>query len=276
MSLADFTAHIVAHRLGIPCTVHALNNLISVAPTGIDANDGFSIQFQRHWRSAEASFVPGKFARPLLRKMGAVDSTGKTTFSALIRSLPPSVKAKCVVNGLSLDSSKPDGWPADWSSFELSLVRGSLPADDMTETDWQQVVADLVLPVFAMTIALIGVEDCDSEDVALEGEKTQRLSTSHERKKINRDICLQIHGRTCHCCDLVFAKVYGEIAEGFIEVHHIEPISQAGGPYKLNPATDLVPVCSNCHSVLHMTEPPMLPAELRLLVQSMRDHAKGS
>jgi hypothetical protein len=29
---------------------------------------------------------------------------------------------------------------------------------------------------------------------------------------------------------------------------------------------DLIPVCSNCHSMLHRTSPPMLPNELREIV----------
>ncbi len=50
-----------------------------------------------------------------------------------------------------------------------------------------------------------------------------------------------------------FGDVYGDFAQGFIHVHHKTPVSQAArdGQYRLNPKTDLVPVCPNCHAMLH-------------------------
>lgn len=37
----------------------------------------------------------------------------------------------------------------------------------------------------------------------------------------------------------------------FIEVHHIKPMNEIGEEYIVNPTEDLIPVCSNCHSMLH-------------------------
>jgi 5-methylcytosine-specific restriction protein A len=45
--------------------------------------------------------------------------------------------------------------------------------------------------------------------------------------------------------------MYGEIGRGFIHVHHVVPISSIGESYKVDPAKDLVPVCPNCHAMLH-------------------------
>jgi putative restriction endonuclease len=43
---------------------------------------------------------------------------------------------------------------------------------------------------------------------------------------------------------------YGkDFAEGFIEVHHIVPLS--AGEQVVDPAKDLIPVCANCHRMLH-------------------------
>jgi len=60
---------------------------------------------------------------------------------------------------------------------------------------------------------------------------------------------------------------YGGIADGYIHVHHIVPIASVGKQYKLNPLTDLVPVCPNCHAMLHhgMKEPQTV-AELRRIL----------
>jgi 5-methylcytosine-specific restriction protein A len=45
--------------------------------------------------------------------------------------------------------------------------------------------------------------------------------------------------------------MYGEIGKGFIHVHHIVPIHKIGKEYKINYIEDLVPVCPNCHAMLH-------------------------
>ena len=45
--------------------------------------------------------------------------------------------------------------------------------------------------------------------------------------------------------------MYGELGQGFIHVHHIVPISKIGKEYKIDPINDLVPVCPNCHAMLH-------------------------
>lgn len=48
-----------------------------------------------------------------------------------------------------------------------------------------------------------------------------------------------------------FEKQYGELGKGFIHVHHIVPISTIGGNYRIDYEKDLVPVCPNCHAMLH-------------------------
>ena len=48
-----------------------------------------------------------------------------------------------------------------------------------------------------------------------------------------------------------FGRIYGEEFNGKIEVHHIKPLNEIGEEYVVNPITDLIPVCPNCHMVLH-------------------------
>lgn len=37
----------------------------------------------------------------------------------------------------------------------------------------------------------------------------------------------------------------------FIEVHYIKPMNEIGEEYIVDPINDLIPVCSNFHSMLH-------------------------
>ena len=84
-----------------------------------------------------------------------------------------------------------------------------------------------------------------------EGNKKQVFVNAFERNPQARRECIQRYGAICQICGFDFAETYGIEYKGFIEVHHIVPISQIGTEYHINPIKDLIPVCSNCHSALH-------------------------
>ena len=59
----------------------------------------------------------------------------------------------------------------------------------------------------------------------------------------------------------------GEIGRDFIHVHHVVPVSQLGSGYELDPITDLVPLCANCHAMAHQgVSTPRTVAELRRII----------
>lgn len=84
-----------------------------------------------------------------------------------------------------------------------------------------------------------------------EGSRTLRYLTTYERDPRNRKQAIAIHGLRCKACDLNMGERYGPDAEGLIHVHHVVPISTYDAPRKIDPATELVPVCPNCHAVIH-------------------------
>lgn len=84
-----------------------------------------------------------------------------------------------------------------------------------------------------------------------EGQKITVTVNRYERNPIARKKCLEIHGGSCAVCSLNFGEVYGEVGEGFIHVHHINPLHQIGKQHVIDFEKDLVPVCPNCHAMLH-------------------------
>ena len=52
-------------------------------------------------------------------------------------------------------------------------------------------------------------------------------------------------------CGFSFEKMYGDLGKDFIHVHHIVPLNTIGEKYEVNYKTDLIPVCPNCHAMLH-------------------------
>lgn len=82
------------------------------------------------------------------------------------------------------------------------------------------------------------------------GVKTVQ-TTVRERSARNRQIAIMHHGLTCQVCGFNFQAVYGELGKDFIEVHHLNQLSETEGPVEVDPVTDLACVCSNCHRMLH-------------------------
>jgi predicted HNH restriction endonuclease len=52
-------------------------------------------------------------------------------------------------------------------------------------------------------------------------------------------------------CGIDFGNFYGEEFSGKIEVHHRKPLSEIKEDYVVDPIKDLIPVCPNCHMILH-------------------------
>lgn len=94
--------------------------------------------------------------------------------------------------------------------------------------------------------------------IFLEGEAAmQQPNEIRLRNQHLRDVCKahfrKIHnGRlVCECCGFDFEKAYGKTGEDYIEIHHRFPFSQTEGEHPVDAITDLVPLCSNCHSMIH-------------------------
>jgi 5-methylcytosine-specific restriction protein A len=85
----------------------------------------------------------------------------------------------------------------------------------------------------------------------VEGEKKLVIGTRYERNSKNREDAIEIHGLKCAVCGFDFGEAYGDAGKDYIEVHHLVPLSEKGAPQKVNPETDLVCVCSNCHRMIH-------------------------
>ncbi|TSA83015.1 HNH endonuclease [Deinococcus detaillensis] len=100
-----------------------------------------------------------------------------------------------------------------------------------------------------------------------EGATRQVTVNAYERNRAARKACIAYHGTICSVCDSDLEEFYGSIAYGFIHVHHLKPLSEVGEGYNVDPETDLVPVCPNCHAMLHRTNPPLTIEQLRELIQ---------
>jgi hypothetical protein len=104
-------------------------------------------------------------------------------------------------------------------------------------------------------------DELPTERLFSEGAVRQILVNAYERSADARKACIAHHGVICKVCSINFSTCYGEI--GFIHVHHLRMISGVGSDYIVDPVRDLIPVCPNCHAMLHSIDPPFGIEELR-------------
>ena len=113
----------------------------------------------------------------------------------------------------------------------------------------------------------------DADGNVIEGASKRVSVLRYETDPRARAQCIAEHGTTCQVCDIDFGAVYGDFADGYIHVHHITPVHQAAadGEYELDPINDLVPVCPNCHAMLHRhPDKPCSVETLRRLMEMVQ------
>jgi 5-methylcytosine-specific restriction protein A len=126
------------------------------------------------------------------------------------------------------------------------------------------------------TVQVLFPDELREPDRFVEGARRLVLINAYERDHRARTECLRFFGYACAVCDLVFATRYGKLGEEFIHVHHTRPLSRCGPNYEVDPRRDLVPVCPNCHAMLHRSTPPLSVARLRRLIRTVHIGAKAS
>ena len=89
------------------------------------------------------------------------------------------------------------------------------------------------------------------EEYGESGIAQKVLVNRYERNQNARKKCLEVYGSKCKICGFTSGDFYGEEFSNKIEVHHIVPIHKIDETYKVNPQKDLIPVCPNCHMILH-------------------------
>ena len=106
---------------------------------------------------------------------------------------------------------------------------------------------------FERAVTEIFPDEVPEEEVPqLHEGSVKRVSVNvYERNPEARKMCIKKYGCKCLVCGMDFQKTYGEIGAGFIHVHHIIPLHSIKSDYVVNGKTDLIPVCPNCHTMLH-------------------------
>ncbi|WP_080724569.1 HNH endonuclease [Vibrio nigripulchritudo] len=90
---------------------------------------------------------------------------------------------------------------------------------------------------------------------------------SYERNSAARQRCLDENGYKCKACNFDFEEIYGDRGKHYIHVHHIIPLKEIRKEYQVDPIKDLVPLCANCHAMVHRSDPALSVKDLRELIR---------
>lgn len=119
--------------------------------------------------------------------------------------------------------------------------------------------------------------DEDNGSHTKEGAVREYFGKRYERDPANRKKAIKIHGLTCKVCNFNFEEIYGERGADFIEVHHRKPIHTFEGQAQtIDPQIDLVPLCSNCHRMIHRRSDNVLTVkQLQEIINSCSQAVKS-
>lgn len=173
---------------------------------------------------------------------------------------------------LNFDSKKSKGYQAMGVLHYLGLVdnhKGFLANLTYDEVVFilENVPANDILAAFSDVEDNIQKSDLEILDdyvtrvKAKEGKKIEIYTYKYERNPKLRAEAIRLHGFTCRACGFNFEEHYGNLGKEYIEIHHVQPLYSFNEEKEIDPSKDLVPLCSNCHRMIHRKKDSILSIE---------------
>lgn len=217
-------------------------------------------------------FEPQRYGANLVRSMGRANDEKKLAFCSYAKIMnQKGGKIEFLLNDIQLNLLDYTDWPLEWSKVRIRVT--VMPISDIDSPKaipYEDIADEWGRLTMGMILSLLDIIPLDGSEEAIagyeEGNQTERLATKYERNPINRVLCLEKYGYKCRVCDFDFEQVYGDIGHEFIHVHHTVPVSRMGDNYIVNPLEDMVPVCPNCHAMIHKNNRPYTIEELKVYI----------
>jgi 5-methylcytosine-specific restriction protein A len=194
--------------------------------------------------------------------------------ASLYRSQIYPIPPRFSLRSIDLATTSPSTRSAFYESGNICATyysQGEVPVDDVLISDYS-----LLLSLYERLIQRQNLESAavqlgemgSQQDRFIEDLANLRM---HERIDRNPKLSAKVKsilGYTCQACGFDFSRVYGPLGVGFIEAHHLVPLSQLKDQViSLDPSKDFAVLCSNCHSMIHRFEKPHDAQAFRALLR---------
>ncbi|MFF9779012.1 HNH endonuclease [Streptomyces sp. NPDC013978] len=210
--------------------------------------------------------------------------------SELLRSLPlHSPEARALPEFRSPDSvsRKTSDFATNYESYPGKGTRGGeatlrmIKAFTEREAEMLQAAEAIEESMGSGELQLLPQQPDEVDDdgvTAIEGRLLVRRALVRERDRKLRKLKIQQvlnsgEPLRCEVCRFDFARVYGGIGEGYIEVHHVTPLYISGT--RRTKLDDLACLCANCHRMCHTSRPGeswRTPDDLRDEIRKAAQH----
>jgi predicted restriction endonuclease len=112
--------------------------------------------------------------------------------------------------------------------------------------------------------------DADLADQYFEGKRIIKEVTLIARSPQVVAAAKAHHGSICQACGFDFEATYGKLGAGYIECHHIDPLSGRDGHNEPTNIHDLAVLCSNCHRMIHSKRPCLTIDEIKAAIRAVQ------
>lgn len=279
---AEAVALTLSGTLGLPFAVTRpfSTSVEAQLADGQDPARTFSILVTLNGRHLQVRFRPGRWAGDLVREMGLADEEALRMWTDLIGrcSAGEGSRVTMAVNSGPVDPSRTDGWPGDWQLLDIGFERARVAIDEYDRDAMGLDPPEVWVARFGAAVAaLLPLEEREAEQFEpdVEGDPLMVTHLRYERSRRNRAAAIAIHGYDCRGCDANMERIYGPLGVGFIHVHHEVSLAEQGGARAVDPYTGLVPLCPNCHSIVHRRRPPHSIATVRAAFEQQLNRRDG-
>jgi len=226
-------------------------------------NEGFYLNLQKQWKRISCETILEPFSKPFLQGIESASAEAKESFISLFKAFSRSHHFTLYIDSKEIKIDEFNKLRGTLGSFQIRQEIKNIDFDDIQTEEVTQICADIIWRSFCLMMVFLHKQILENDISIKEGTEQNITSRDYERNPIYRDIVISLRGPICSCCDLRFEDKYGAYGRDFIEIHHVVPVSVLKGQNKFDPLTDLLPICSNCHSIIHRREVPYTISEIR-------------
>jgi len=163
----------------------------------------------------------------------------------------------------------------DWTAF-AKFINGTplieikpIKSESSEKTENNDIVANFEQTATLREDSVIDVSlKVEQVQLYIEGELETVIYENRSRNENARKKCIELNGTTCIICKTNLGDIYGEQFSDKIHIHHLYPVADYEGEVLVNPQTDLVPVCPNCHFIIHSKKTPYKPEDVIAFIES--------